>query len=305
MASSSISPRRHPLTSLRYSAARRGGKAEVKTENRVGNKLPTALMQIGKTISLRCIGVQYSQGEAMSAYEETEDGLIRASLAGRIGKLLTQYKPDASESYDATLTLVLLQALLTICHELLNKPPSELKKIKSEKLIDVPPMHGLGKLMVSQFFPGQPEPTFYDVVVHLRHAVSHPLFPKHESKIFETGFMALNGHDGKIASYKFVHSPDVKKGKNKNVVWRDEAGYEDRIKVLRGLVRGLPSDVKSRIEEKSFDDRIEFQLNGQLLQRVFVMKIPVLNLKIFVGELSKLLSRPLENRPELMKQAQI
>lgn len=241
----------------------------------------------------------------MSAYEETEDGLIRASLAGRIGKLLTQYKPDASESYDATLTLVLLQALLTICHELLSKPPRELKEIKREKLIDVPPMHGLGKLMVSHFFPGQPEPTFYDVVDHLRHAVSHPLFPKHDSDIFETGFMAVNGHDGKIAAYRFVHSPDVRKGKNQNVVRMDDARYKDRVKTIRNLVERLPGDVKSRIKEVLFDDRIEFQLGGELLQRVFVMEVPVQNLKIFVGELSGLLSKPLENRPELTKQAQI
>lgn len=241
----------------------------------------------------------------MSAYEETEDGLIRASLAGRIGKLLTQYKPDASESYDATLTLVLLQALLTICHELLSKPPSELKKLKSEKLIDVPPMHGLGKLMVSHFFPGQPDPTFYDVVDHLRHAVSHPLFPKHDSDILETGFMAVNGHDGKIAAYRFVHSPDVRKGKNQNVVRKHEASYEDRVKKLRSQVERLPSAVKSGIVERQFDDRVEFQLDGELLQQVFVMEIPVPNLKIFVSELSKLLSRPLESRPEIMKQAQI
>ena len=242
----------------------------------------------------------------MSAYEETEDGLIRASLAGRIGKLLTQYKPDATESYDATLTLVLLQALLTICRELLSKPPRELKKIKSEKLIDVPPMHGLGKLMVSNFFPGQPEPTFFDVVDHLRHAVSHPLFPKHDSAIFETGFMAVNGQDGKIAAYRFVHSPDVRKGKNINVVTKS-ADFDERLKSHRKRIidSKLPREVKSKINEKSFDDRIEFQLDGELLQRVFVMEIPVQNLKIFVGELSKLLSRPLESRPELMKQAQI
>lgn len=238
----------------------------------------------------------------MSAYEETEDGLIRASLADRIGKLLVQYEPNANGSYDATLALVLLQALLTICHELLDKPPNELKKVKSMKLIDVPPMHGLGKLMVYNFFPGQSEPTFYDVVDHLRHSVSHPLFPKHESKIIETGFMAVNSPDGKIAAYRFVHSPDVRKGHNQNVI-RKTDGFEERLEARKKIIARLPYEVKSKVEEKCFEDRVEFQLNDELLQRVFVMEVPVPNLKIFVGELSRLLSKPLESRPELAKQA--
>lgn len=239
----------------------------------------------------------------MPLYEETEDGLIRASLADRIGKLLAQYEPNASESYDATLTLVLLHALLTICHELLldKKPPIELKNVKSMRLMDVPSMHGLGLMMVSSFFPGQSEPTFYDVVDHLRHAVSHPLFPKHESKILETGFMAGNGHDGKIAAYRFVHSPDVRKGQNQNVV-RKTGDFVERLKARRKIMDKLPHEVKSRIEEKLFEDHVEFQLDGELLQRIFVMEIPVQNLKIFVGELSRLLSKPLENRPDIAKQ---
>lgn len=239
----------------------------------------------------------------MSAYEETEDGLIRASLAGRIGKLLAQYKPNTSESYDATLTLVLLQALLTICHELLVKPPVDLRKVKGMPLKDVPSMYGLGLRMVSEFFPGQAQPTFYDVVDHLRHAVSHPLFPKRESEILETGFMAVNGRDGKIAAYRFVHSPDVKKGRNQNSIQKID-GFESKLEAVRErIIKKLPGEVKERIKEKQFECYVEFQLDDKLLQRVFVMEIPIDNLKVFVGELSGLLSKPLESRPELAKQA--
>lgn len=242
----------------------------------------------------------------MSAYEETEDGLIRASLADRIGKLLEQYErllpANGNESYDATLTLVLLQALLTICHELLEKPPVELKKVKSMLLTDVPSMQGLGLRMVSSFFPGETQPNFYNVVEHLRHAVSHPLFPSPESNIIKTGFMAVNGPEGKIAAYKFIHSPDVKRGRNQNVIPRD-GSFENRSKARRSDMNRLPREVQGEIVEQQFEDRIEFHLGGKLLQRAFVIEIPIPNLKEFVGELSRLLSVPLENRSEIAKQA--
>ena len=236
----------------------------------------------------------------MSAYEETEDGLIRASLASRIGKLLEQYEPNANESYDATLTLVLLQALLTICHELLDKPPIELKKVKSMSLTDVPPMYGLGFRMISSFFPGQPQPTFYDVVDHLRHAVSHPLFPKDDCSIVETGFMAVNSSDRKIAAYRFVHSPDVRKGRNLNAV-RKSDDFERLLEEQRNLIHRLPREIQSKVVEEPFEDRVEFQLDGELLQRVFIMEIPIPDLKEFVGALSGLLAKPLESKPEIAK----
>jgi hypothetical protein len=55
-------------------------------------------------------------------YYRTNDGQIQADMARRLGIILEQYHQQikGSEKYEVTLTLSVLQTLLTNCIELLN-----------------------------------------------------------------------------------------------------------------------------------------------------------------------------------------
>jgi hypothetical protein len=69
-------------------------------------------------------------------YQRTDDGQIQAAFAQRVGQLLVQYDAWRSqvpsvERYESTLTIALLQSLLTTCQELLRKKrlPRELEAL--------------------------------------------------------------------------------------------------------------------------------------------------------------------------------
>lgn len=235
-----------------------------------------------------------------------DDGLIQASLAERIGLLLKQYddyKPEgSSEKYDATLTLVLAQALLTSCHESLKRDDiPALTNLKTKHLTDVPRLCGLEWRMVKSFYPGQELPTFFDLVTHLRDAVSHPLFPRAGVTIKETGFMAIKGNDGQVKTFTFIHSPDIRSKEGAvtylNIIMKhrddDPEKLKRRIETQRGKLN-LPKKVQSRLTQVDLIDRIELHFDGQLLMRVFEMDVPVESLKIFVRELSTILSASLK-----------
>ena len=93
----------------------------------------------------------------MSAYNETPDKRIRADFALRIGKLFSGYEKklsslEAEEQFDATLTLVLLQSLLTTCSELMNKKPYD--DYFDRQLVQVPALWGLrSDMVVRNTFP--------------------------------------------------------------------------------------------------------------------------------------------------------
>lgn len=249
----------------------------------------------------------------MGYYITKEDGLIQASLAERIGQLLNQYevaKPaGSSERYDATLSLVLTQSLLTSCYEsLMRDDLPHLSAVKGQKLTDVPSLCGLKWGMVKSFYPGEDEPNFYNLVMHLRHAVSHPLFPKDDGfGVKETGFMAVKGIDGQVAAFKFIHSEDVKVSgnttENYNVIKKardDDEVMKNKLTRLadkvnkRKLKLKLPRSVQDKLVEVDFSDRVELHFDGQLLMRVFEMEVPIDKLKMFVRELSAILSAPLK-----------
>lgn len=243
----------------------------------------------------------------MGYYITKEDGLIQASLAERIGKLLSQYeaaKPEGSnERYDATLTLVLAQALLTSCYEsLMRDDLPQLRDIKGKKISDVPSFFGLQWKMVKLSYPSQEQPNFYQVVEHLRHAVSHPLFPTDEGMSVKiTGFMAIKNTDGNVAGFKFIHSEDIQVSNqnaiNRNVIIKSRTDTDDTFakKITQQVSRlKLSRDDSKKLVYVPFHDKTELHFDGRLLMRVFELDVPVENLKIFVRELSSILSAPLK-----------
>ena len=249
-------------------------------------------------------------------YDKTADGVIRASLAARVGALLCQYDslPPSVSNFDATLALIALQFLLTNCSELIDSGGLEgLENIKNRPLVDVPNLCGLGRHMVTKFFPGEEEPTFAEVVKHLRHSVSHPLYPdcverpcKDEQKprLPTTGFYQII-ENKKVAAFGFVHSPEVtNKGdrcySRKKFGGGDKRKFEEfqcKSKSDLEKIRRTYRKISDEIEKiESLDGKlVEFKYQGNLFLPVFSIEIPIDQLKLFIKELSNLMSEPLKS----------
>lgn len=136
----------------------------------------------------------------MSAYNETPDKRIRADFALRIGKLFSGYEKklaslEVEEQFDATLTLVLLQSLLTTCSELMNKKPYD--DYFDRQLVQVPALWGLrSDMVVRNTFPEKP--TYKLVIDRMRNALSHPAYGDVGHKYPVSGFKNINDSDGNI-----------------------------------------------------------------------------------------------------------
>jgi hypothetical protein len=95
-------------------------------------------------------------------YIATPDGQIQADFARRIGQVLLHYEAGTAfgqpqDSYEATLTICLLQALLTNCVELIDKKVKNdrtgLKKIASRSLEEDPALFGLNLQCITRQWP--------------------------------------------------------------------------------------------------------------------------------------------------------
>lgn len=110
-------------------------------------------------------------------YFRTDDGQIQADLARRLGIVLKQYHLQiiSSEKYEVSLSLSILQTLLTNCVELLNnlKTRDEQSNPLYQYPID-PIKWGFNEnnIIVNTF--NQMQLTAEKVIRHIRNALSHP-----------------------------------------------------------------------------------------------------------------------------------
>jgi hypothetical protein len=133
-----------------------------------------------------------------------------ARLALHAGRLLEQYfklcveKPE-SERYDATLTLCVLQALLTNYKELIAQIIENRPEWFSDEIVDIPSRWGIRKSYVVEYtFPYKLN--YAKLVSHLRDAVSHPT-ASHSLSTATTGYSVLKSRQGIIEGFRFVHAP--------------------------------------------------------------------------------------------------
>ena len=142
-------------------------------------------------------------------YERTDDGQIQAAFAQRVGQLLVQYdqwrhQVPTVEQFEATLTIALLQSLLTMCNELIRKKkePREIRSLAwlaDRRLDEEPPLLGLTVDCVMQRWPSKKGLTYRDIIECLRNALSHPL-PQTSVGLPTTGFTTVQGASDLIES---------------------------------------------------------------------------------------------------------
>lgn len=230
----------------------------------------------------------------MSAYNETPDKRIRADFALRIGKLFSGYEKklaslEVKEQFDATLTLVLLQSLLTTCSELMNKKPYD--DYFDQQLVQVPALWGLrSDMVVRNTFP---EKLTYKLVIdRVRNALSHPTYGDVEHKYPISGFKNINDSDGNIWGFSFVNSPDIKHEGSVESFCESEAGRK-----LAERRKGITKASGEQVLELSKKENGKFVICccGEPYVRIFQMSVPMTALKSLLLGLSNYLAQPTQN----------
>lgn len=142
----------------------------------------------------------------------------QAVFALHAGRLLADYfsltenrcEDDGQERYEATLTVCVLQSLLTNCTELLTTMETEQKAIFGRVISDKPTW-GIQNSQFRNTFPDDP-PTLARVLKHMRNGLSHPTVPQPEVEFPTTGYSTTNASE-RVTAFRVTTSPWAKDGR--------------------------------------------------------------------------------------------
>jgi hypothetical protein len=220
-------------------------------------------------------------------YFRTDDGQIQADYARRLGIILKQYHEQiiATEKYEVSLSLSILQSLLTHCIELLNNLKSSDKK--KNPFYD-PPIDSAvwgfdnNSIKHNTFF--QPELTAEKIVRHIRNALSHPTKININLPHKTTGYIT-KGDTTLIETIIFVSSPDLNSRGNSKTYKTKEAAEST-------LIRdgNFPGDVQVI---QLANGQFGYQLNDEAFHRIFKIELTPHKLLTLTYSLSSYLSHPL------------
>jgi hypothetical protein len=143
-----------------------------------------------------------------------EEGLVRAGVALHAGRLLDQYAGlvrdvPAPLRHEATLTICVLQSLLTNCWELYKY----LGRRKHSRVLGpiydfIESLLAEEEVRVLNIFPDEVEELPPKAVIeHLRNALSHPTVRQTDPAT--TGYTSIKDGSGQIARIRFTDSPDL------------------------------------------------------------------------------------------------
>ena len=213
---------------------------------------------------------------------------IQAGHALNAGKVLRQYCAYAKTlppeyRYEGTLTISVLQALLTQCCELLKYMEDDRVQGKffDQVISDGPYPWGLSTSFVTKdTFPG--DLTLARLLEHLRNAVSHPS-PDLEFRFQPTGYTTTDDPSEHITGYRFTDSPWVKSDR------REYKGRQlpvSRPKDAQGLVRQfhrapLVDDYLEVLPQS--DGTFEVGRHGAVYWPVFVIELPLVPFSALLG----------------------
>ena len=220
-------------------------------------------------------------------YERTKEGLIQADLAKRLGTVLKQYSDFKinEEKFEVSLTLAILQNLLTNCMELLKELSKKERRENpfTNELTDNLSDWGISNDCININTFEQGKITYEKIFRHLRNALSHPTNLNLKSDYLSTGYTTENNSKA-IEKIILVSSPDVRKNRliehntsNDAKNWKDRQGT-------------FPKE--TAITEK--DGKYIFTLNSQPFYRVCKIELRPKQLLNLTFALSTYLSHPLQ-----------
>jgi hypothetical protein len=220
-------------------------------------------------------------------YFRTDDGQIQADYARRLGIILKQYHEqiNTTEKYEVSLSLSILQSLLTNCIELLNNLKSGDKKKNPfyEFPIDSS-VWGFDDKSIKHNSFFQPEITADKIVRHIRNALSHPTKIDIKSLHKKTGYIT-KGDTPLIEAIIFVSSPDLN-GRGNSKPYKTKEAAESTIT----RDRNFPDNVQVI---QLANGQFCYQLNGEAFHRIFEIELTPHKLLTLTYSLSSYLSHPL------------
>jgi len=222
-------------------------------------------------------------------YYRTEDGQIQASLALRLGKILYQYRHllTTHEKYEVSLSIIILQNILTNCVELFNSMTSNEKKSNPlHKPLSEEDPWKLSPCIKENSFGGKTVSS-ETVLRHLRNSLSHPTRIIMNASLVSTGY-TTDDKSKSIERVIFVTSPDVKITKSGHTVLKDYPDIDAAKKILKN--NNFPADVSIG---QSPDNKFIFYRNGAPFHRKFHIELTPDQIYNITIELCGFLSHPL------------
>jgi hypothetical protein len=220
---------------------------------------------------------------------------IRAGFALHASKLLEQYARlsegvPASERYDATLAICVLQSLLTNCSELIKAKEDNQKEFWLQTVPDIPSSFGISLSCVkSNTFLSDPgELTYRGFIEHLRNALSHPTYPEKPPKQRSTGYTTVLDGKGIISKFRFIDSPWVYRGE---VMSKYCKNNEERVRKAAEDFNGKNQCGKLEVGQNSLGRYEIFRGDGPYLP-IFEAELSIEALKTFALQLAHCLAEP-------------
>jgi hypothetical protein len=232
----------------------------------------------------------------MTEYLRDPDNQIQADLACRIGKIAMQYSecmkalPEIfpkEKQYDVTLNICLLQTLLTSCSELVRamKDNTRKKSIFAEEFTHASAFWGLTPDMIVKDTFARRKREHFDIITHLRDALSHPTILDLTAEFVSTGYTTIDPVEGEIAKFSFISSPDVRKNHPKFY----DSDLEAKLQLKQS---GYPPSAYAKLIK---DNGTKYQIWSEdaPYARVFQIDVPTDRIKTLLIGLSEHLSLPI------------
>ena len=217
-------------------------------------------------------------------YYRTDKGQIYADIAYRLGKIVTQYEKLSvnEEKFEATLTIAVLQNLLTNCSEHVKQMIPRSGSIFQEDIESV----GWGLLETCWVENTYEEDLILEnFIKRVRNAISHPTELNVERNYPSTGYTTLKDNSGVIKTFQFIDSPDSK--------WNRQLGFCEENKIKEYIRRNeatLPKNIHySEIRSKYF-----LTVNSKPFIRISRINLSVEELTSFVKNLANYLAQPIQ-----------
>lgn len=224
-----------------------------------------------------------------------ENNRIQAGFALNAGKLLTQYSAYSEslgpkERYDATLTVCMLQALLTNCWQLIEAMKQNQKPLWLETVTDVPGLFGIRRSYVKEnTFSLDHTLTYSEFVEHLRNALSHPTHPEKSPNLPSTGYTTLPDKTGIICRFRLIDSPWIDRGKMQS----GYTGNEDKVNKAAERFRKKQNYPCGTLDvRKNTSGGYEIFRENKPYIPIFEAEIPLDALKTLAMELANYLAQP-------------
>lgn len=240
-------------------------------------------------------------------YERYNDE-IRANFASRVGEITCQYgeliKIEENRKYEATLSIMALQCLLTLCISLYEKGYSKREnKFLSEKISDEPGRLGICKDDIKLNTYADEFDNAYSFIIHIRNALSHSINMHKTSILFpkESGFYS-KAKSKKLKSFCFTDhkpfSPPFNATRKRPSGYGTEKEAEKALESIKNSSITFPEDTESIVIKPqknrlgAADGSFVLKIGEKTIHQTYYVELSLKTVTDLVKNLSHHLAEP-------------